>query len=72
MPSDSPDRHEPKHAMMNGASSEVPRRRPRMSLASSSVYRRLERLRVLRVGMVYFTVAANGSMGSTTKPDTVP
>lgn len=71
MPNDSPDRHEPKHAMMNGASSEIPCRRPRMSFASASVYRRLERSRVLRVGMVYFTVAANGSMSSTTKPDTV-
>lgn len=43
-----------------------------MPFASASAYRRLERSRVLRVGMVYFTVAANGSMGSTTKPDTVP
>ena len=43
-----------------------------MSYSSANVYRRLERSRVLRVGMVYFTVAANGSMGSTTKPDTVP
>ena len=60
MPSDSPERHDQKHAMMNGASSEVPRRRSRMSLDSASVYRRLERSRVLRVGMVYFTVAANG------------
>lgn len=72
MPSDSPDRYEPKHAMMNGASSEVPCSRSKMSFATSSVYRRLERSRVLQVGMVYFTVAANGSMGSTTKPNTVP
>lgn len=72
MPSDSPGRYEPKRAMMNDASSEVPCKRPRMSFASASVYRRLERSRVLRVGMAYFTVAANGSMGSTTKPKTVP
>lgn len=40
-PSDSLDRHEPKHAMMNGALSKVPCSRSRMSFASASVYRHL-------------------------------